>query len=200
MPDPEVIEALKILRGHASGTLLVDGSPRVVKYVVDPGDGSVITVLDPRDTRGGEYQLCLPDDSFDTQLRALVEPTALGDDGVWTDRHGAYHGPGRATAWVRLAFAHAKLASGPVVDGDDLMVPNAFAGEQTRLCAELNADRVLLRAACEQSSGVAIEDPFAVGVDPLGVDVRARFGVVRIAFETPAADGDSALDAVRSLG
>ncbi|MEQ8770747.1 MAG: hypothetical protein RIB60_09605 [Phycisphaerales bacterium] len=198
--DPEVIEALACLHGHSAGTLLVDGSPREVKYVIDPADGSVITVLDPRDTEGDEYLLCLPDDSFETLLRALVEPTPLGDDGAWADRHGAYHGPTQLTSWVRLKIAHAKLASGPVVDGDELVAPNAFASEQTRLCAALNEDPERLRRICERSAGVSIEDPIAVGVDPLGADVRARFGVVRVAFEAPATDAEAALRTLESLG
>ncbi len=199
MHDPEIHEALAILRGHASGTLLVDGAPRSVRYVVDPTDGSAVTVLDPRDSRGDEYVLCLPDDSFDTKLRVLVDPVGLGDDGSWTDRHGAYHGACRETSWVRLRIVHAKLASGPVVDGDDLMVPNTLAGQQTALCASLNSDREGLQRACARAAGVTIEDPFAVGVDPMGVDVRARFGVVRVAFEAPAADAGAAQRAFRRL-
>ena len=43
-----------------------------------------------------------------------------------------------------------------------------------------------------------VEDPVIVAVDPLGVDVRARFDILRLPFGTPIEDPDRVLDIVRN--
>ncbi|GJM18547.1 MAG: hypothetical protein DHS20C14_07600 [Phycisphaeraceae bacterium] len=192
-------EALACLRGHTTGTVLVDGSPRGVRFVFDRADGSVVMAMDPRDTDAAEHVLCVPDDSFDTHARALLACSRIDEHDPAVDLFAAYHGPERSAAWVRGVIAFAKLASGDVVDGDDLAWANPLAGAQTALCRALNADPGRLRGACERAAGVAPEDPFAVGVDPFGVDVRARFGVVRVAFSAAMGDAAAAQGAIETL-
>jgi hypothetical protein len=46
-------------------------------------------------------------------------------------------------------------------------------------------------------AGVAVPDAVCVGVDPRGLHVRARFGVVRVRFSE---DGEAVSDAAAALG
>jgi hypothetical protein len=53
------------------------------------------------------------------------------------------------------------------------------------LCIQLNGDIAEIVSACKQIANVEVETPVVVGVDQLGVDVRARFGIVRLESDAP---------------
>lgn len=191
--DPDARQALALLRSFSAGTLLVDDSPRPVRYIVEPRQGRIILPMEPRDLDAAEWILCLPEDSYETRARVSLDPEPLGEHDEAVDRFCAYHGHLSGSGlWARAGVAFVKLDHGPVVDGDDLMLPNPLLGEQTALCRALNADPDRLREACLRTRGVSPEDPMGVGVDPLGLDVRARFGVLRIEFAVEAHDAVSA--------
>ncbi len=42
-------------------------------------------------------------------------------------------------------------------------------------------------------TNVDVSDPFVVGVDSLGIDVRAPFGIVRIQADTPFTSSEDVL-------
>ena len=114
------------------------------------------------------------------------------------DRWRAYHGEPRLTHWAAAEIQGAKF-QGSVVEHEALNAPNPFHSCEGRLCKRLNADRSALGAASRRLKGVDIKDPLAVGVDPRGVDVRARFGIVRLAFadEAPTPeDAERRIDAL----
>ena len=59
-------------------------------------------------------------------------------------------------------------------------------GWEVMSCKEMNGGRsASLRAICRHFTGVEIERPLLVGIDPLGLDVRGPFSVLRVRF--PAA-------------
>ena len=128
--------------------------------------------------QGDELQLML----------ACVEIDS-GDEAC--DRWRAYHGESRAARWAAGEIVGAKMA-GQVVDHEALATPDRLRGDEPRLCKMLNKDRGVLRRAALRVSGVDIPEPVAVGVDAGGIDVRARFGVVRVPFEAEARDAEEA--------
>ena len=82
---------------------------------------------------------------------------------------------------------------------------NALRTGEGALLRELNRDKAALGAMCERMAGVRVEGACAVGVDPHGIDVRARFGIVRAEFpaELCASEGITCCEragaAIRSL-
>jgi len=46
---------------------------------------------------------------------------------------------------------------------------------------------------CFAKTKVEVEEPVVVGVDSLGLDVRATFGIVRVPFDTPMQSSDDVL-------
>jgi hypothetical protein len=192
-------EALRTLRAHRAGTLLCDGQPEPVRFILDGRDGSLVLPIAPPLLDAGELLLCLPDDSFDTTMRALVLPTGAEPDEEARDRYLAYHGRASEAAWVRARPEFVKLSGGRVVDGERVVVPNALRGEEPALCRTLNADRDALRRVVGLLAKVEPDEPLAVGVDPDGFDVRARFGIVRVEFPAPVPNGAEAERVIRTL-
>jgi hypothetical protein len=80
-----------------------------------------------------------------------------------------------------------------VFSGEELSEPNLLTACEHRLVKALNADRALIAKACSRLRGVDVADPLVVGVDQLGVDVRARFGVLRLEFGSLCGDEQTAL-------
>ena len=74
---------------------------------------------------------------------------------------------------------------GAVIDGPALVRVNPLAGDEPRLCREINTGRRAELAALCRSIDAEVADPLVVGVDPLGFDVRRRFDVVRIPVPEP---------------
>jgi hypothetical protein len=69
-----------------------------------------------------------------------------------------------------------------VFDGEAVAIPNPFGAEEPGLCRELNQRHDAIKQIAKAKLSVDIAEPTGVGVDPWGVDVRARFGVVRVPF------------------
>ena len=181
--------ALRLLRAHTAGTLLADGVPMPTRFVLDRRTGELILVIEPDLADAAEFVFALPDDSFDAAARLAIDIALTPErDDAGTDRHRAYHLDVQRGRWATGRIAFAKLATGGVVDGGELMRPNPLADAEPALCRALNADRDRLRDATELITGVRIADPVGVGVDPDGFDVRASAGVVRVAFPA-ACDG-----------
>jgi hypothetical protein len=71
---------------------------------------------------------------------------------------------------------------------------NALRSAESRLLKLLNAQRSVLPAVCERLAGVNVPDACAVGIDPYGIDVRARFGIVRVEFPREHCDPKSGIE------
>jgi len=140
-----------------------------------------------------QHVLHLPEESDDpAAMRVLLSPEQLDDDPPIADRWCAYHGEPEDVRWAAFWIDFAKR-DGVVVDGDALMTAHPFADAVPSLVRELNADPARLTTLCTAVGGIReIESSVAVGIDPLGVDVRARFDTVRLPFPTEATTADEA--------
>ena len=122
-PKQTLERALTLLRSHTTGTLLRDGTPYDSRYIIDPGDGSLIMTVD-RDVFGGDdIVLAVPEDRFDTPMRVNLMIDEIEECHA-TDRFLAYHTQQDRPVWARGKIGFAKSDSGGVADGDALMAPN----------------------------------------------------------------------------
>ena len=83
--------------------------------------------------------------------------------------------------------------------GESLTRPNPLRAGEARLVKQLNTDRASLARLCKQRARLDVADPLCVGIDSFGLDVRARFGIVRIEFDLEAASLEQAEACIRSM-
>jgi hypothetical protein len=198
--DPAIEDALAFLRGHLSGVLRFDGEIRPIKIVIAP-DGRLVASAMVAMIRSLDTTICLPDEedeSFHAQV-TLTQFEERGADAALADRWRIYHGEPPDVRWASM-FIDAARFNGLFIDGEALMVPNQLASSEPSICKALNAGQVdLVREACLKHAQVGIEKPTVVGVDPLGIDVRGAFDVVRLKVEKRIEGERGALDALRQL-
>jgi len=205
-PHAAAAHARRELRRHYIGTLVFDAGVTPVRYVVEHGFRRLLMAVEPAAASLMEATLFVPEER-DGALQALVSLSPADPrsprDGALTDRWTAYHAGAPAPgAWLWATIEATKF-DGQVAAGDEITAappaPDALRACEPRLCRHLNADRAALARACRAIAGVEVGTPVAVGVDPEGVDVRARFGVVRLEFDAPALDEPGAMERVAAL-
>jgi hypothetical protein len=86
-----------------------------------------------------------------------------------------------------------------VIDGDALQKPNPLAKDEARICRELNQKTDMLKTLCERHGTMRVEQPVMVGIDPLGIDLRARFDVVRVTSVKPMRNADEAVNILTQM-
>lgn len=193
--DPMVEQAYAALRSHYGGDLRFDDHLRPVQYVMAP-DGALIAPVMAAMLSGFNMVLFIPDNSDDAlQLQISIEPfkedTAEG--GALADRWRIYHGEPVDVFWGRLNIDAAKF-QGYVIDGEALMRPNPLTEHAPRICRSLNSSqRDAVKSLCEQFARTDVAQPVVVGIDPLGIDVRRKFDVIRVPFHEPQPSADAAL-------
>ena len=191
-------DAHRFLRSHTTGDLRSDEQHRPVKYVIGPKGqpvapvtAAVLDCLDP--------VLFVPDNTegameVQVTLRKL-DPD--GPDGALTDRWRIYHGDPQDIHWAFLEIDAARY-EGSVIDGPALIRANPLAADESRLCRKINQEhRHQLVSLCRRFANIEIEDPVLAGIDPLGIDVRGPFDVVRVPSTEPmptAADAERVLE------
>jgi hypothetical protein len=205
-PDPARDEAramLRLIRAHKTATLLSGDRATPVRYVIDNATGALVAPVERELLGLDDYLLMIPDDSFDA-IQIHAAPTLVdhrADESC--DRHLAYHGVQDPSAWVHFKIFSAKgthpSLGALVVDGDALALPNPLRAVEPRACKQLNADPLALASLCKRCAGVSIERPVAVGVDPDGFDVRAKFGIVRVELHPSIDDPDRLAPALAAL-
>lgn len=199
MDHQQAIErAKRLLCGHTTGTLLVDEHPYDMLYIVNPYSGSLILTLEEEMLEGDDVVLVVPEDRFDAPMRLSIElSTQVNEEPC--DRFIAYHMNQPNPIWASGQINFAKLDCGSVVGDDDLHVPNPLIDSLPSLCKKLNGDRQALHDVCLLLTKAQIQDPIAVGVDPIGFDVRSRFGILRVEFPCPVKDAMQAEDVIAAL-
>jgi hypothetical protein len=198
MPETDILnKALAFLRGHSTSDLRFEEHMRPLKYVVAPDGrfvapvmvamlGAVDTVLHVPEYADGAMELMVTLEQLDER----------GPDGAVTDRWRIYHGEPQDVRWAFMNIDAAKF-NGMVVDGQAMMAANPLAAEEARICKRMNANHVEdLRRMCAHFANFTLEKPVMVGIDSLGLDVRAAFDVVRVPATEPM---ENALDADRVL-
>lgn len=187
----EASTLLRLIRSYTTATLLSHDQSRAtpMRIVLDPARGGLIAPVSPEMLESEDFLLLLPEESGAiVHLEVAPEPVdPFIEAGV--DRHRAYHPALPVKTWVRWIIRSAKaqhpVHGALVADGDDLMRPSPLAALEPRLIKVLNAEPDRLRAFAQARTGTPIQSPLAVGVDPDGVDVRARYGVIRVEFDRP---------------
>ncbi len=187
-------EASKTLRENRAGALSAGGIVAPVGFIIDGATGRIVIPL-PRTTAGAEFVLFVPEESDDALQALLHDPMDASEE--MCDRWRAYHGTPRTAKWGSFSIESARLG-GAVIDGGALRLVNALRASEAALCRRANADRAALTRVCERLAGVAVAEPVCVGVDAFGLDVRARFGIVRVPFDGEVA-AESAPGALERL-
>ena len=197
-PDQTPASGLRALRRHHAGVLAFGERVSPVRFILDGRDGRLVMPIEPIAAEALEHVLFAPDQA-EPELEILLTPRPLESEfDEALDRWAAYHGRTTERRWVRCDLETLR-AGGWVYDGEAVMAANQLRGDEATLVKLLNKEEKTLAAACRAHAGVDVAEPLAVGVDPDGVDVRARFGIVRLEFERPAQDADEARRLIEAL-
>jgi hypothetical protein len=197
--DTTPTAAIRALKASAEGHLMIDGDRRRrVRYVFDRRRGGLVFPIPGDFDQEGDAQLLVPDE-HDPAVAALLSIETVSElPGAVEIRFEIYHGRSRDAAWA-VATVEALRYHGEPFDNDEFVLTDEIIGHEPGLCRELNADPELLRAACAGLAGATVEEPVAVGVDPDGIDVRARFGIVRLEFGERAETLDRVREQIAAL-
>ncbi len=184
-PEPSVLDAAEFLATYREGVLFADGSPMARRFVSDPDSGRLLIPVPPEVAEAGEHVLHIPEESDDAMALMVTVEVVHPDTLAACDRYLAYHGAAEDARWIACRIEAAKWG-GVVLDGPVLQQPNPLAGAEGRLCKRVNADPPRLAAAMRSHRNLEIPGALCVGVDPGGLHVRSRFGVVRVRFAKAA--------------
>ncbi|MFK7758331.1 MAG: hypothetical protein AB8C13_00105 [Phycisphaerales bacterium] len=198
-PNADILNrAVHLMRSSWSATLLYDQSPFDSRCMIDPRSGVFIMSIVPDALDANDIVLAAPRDSYETQIRISVTLDATVSE-EQQDRFTAYHIPASTPLLACAKMVYAKLDSGEVVTDEQCSLSNPLISKMPSLCRALNSDRDRLSRICASMTGVSHETPIAVGVDDRGIDIRARFGLVRCGFDTPIENIDEAPDRIASM-
>ncbi len=189
--------ALDVLHATREAVLAFEDNFIPVKTTIDRETGRLIAAVPVATFFAPEHVLFVPDESEDA-LQLLVTPEQV-EESAATDRWMAYHGDPEHVRWAMMWIDSGK--HGPwVFDGEALTLPNTLAPAEPALVKAVNERGPQpLRRLCRRLHGVDAEHPLCVGVDQHGIDVRARFGVLRAPFAQPANDPDHAVKLLDKL-
>lgn len=178
-------EAWKFLRRNTTATLRFGEHLQDVSYVLCHDGGMVIPVmvamLQPQDMV--MYVPEYAEDCMEMHV-SLEQFSEEGEGGACVDRWQMYHGEPPDVQWAKVVIDAARFHE-MFVDGEGLQRANELAKDETVLCKEANSDSANLTRVCAKVSNVEVASPTMVGIDPLGIDIRARFGIVRLEPEVP---------------
>lgn len=196
-PDSQALEhARSVFNANPEGRLLFDERAITIKYIVDPKDGRLVASVPVAVFTATDLTLHVPEETVDA-LQLLITAEEC-EECTATDRWLAYHGDPEHVRWATFWIDSAR--HGPwVFDGDALTLPNPLIAHETALCKLLNADKSKLAKVCQRFAGVPVPDPVCVGVDPRGLHIRARFGVVRVEFDSIMNDAALAQAAIAAM-
>lgn len=200
MSDAKVDEAYAFLRGHTHGDLRFDEHFRPVKYVIAP-DGRVVAPAMVAMLQSADTVLFVPEcaeSAMEIQV-TLEQFDEHGPAGALADRWRIHHGDPLDVNWAILevdAVRYDEL----VIDGCALIRPNPLASDESRICRQMNAEHADdLARMCHHFSKIDVEHPVMVAIDPLGIDVRGRFSVIRVRATEPMATADDAKRVLASM-
>jgi hypothetical protein len=195
--DDMLREMRRRLWGARSGVLLANDHALEVRVVIDPARGEPVFAARPAVVEAESVTLFTPDEG-EGALQLLGEPGRVAGGHALTARWEAYYGTGEVGAWYRLQVEGVRLR-GDVAEGVEVVAPSAVAGVERELCKALNADTPALARAVFVRAGERVTNPAALGLDPWGIDVRGKFGVIRLEFDEEARTEDDARRLVAAL-
>ncbi|MCC6322092.1 MAG: hypothetical protein IT438_11735 [Phycisphaerales bacterium] len=202
--DPDLPpDGLRLLRRYHEATVQFHERRAEVRFIVDAASGAIVFPAEPGFVSATELVIHLPDE-VTRHLQLAIEPAAIArpEAEECVDRWHAYHAAARtgsggertAWAWLRCEITGAKRpdAPGDVYDREALMRPNPLRKAEPRLVKHVNTSRDRLGWLARRHARVEVSDPLCVGVDPHGLDIRARFGIVRVEFDLEAGSPEQA--------
>lgn len=185
--------AWEFLRSNSTASLAFGENNFNISYIITH-DGrlvisAMVAMLQPCD-----IVMYVPDyqDGCMEMHVSLVQFLDTGDDGRFADRWQVYHGEPPDTQWAFVDIDAARYHD-MFIDGETLRRKNTLESNEHSICKLLNEQQDLVRRVCFAKTNVEVTDPFVVGVDPLGVDIRAPFGIVRLQCDKPFASKDDLL-------
>lgn len=188
------------LHAWTTGDLRFDEHIRPIRYVF-ASDGRIVAPMMVAMLQAEETVVHVPvaNESAMELLVTAVEFEEDGPEGALADRWRIYHGDPPDVHWALMDIDLVRF-HGMVIDGEALQQPNPLTTLEPALCGEINRGHAeAVRATVAQQLDVEAEDPRMVGIDPRGIDVRARFDVVRLPLDPPVTSPDSAREAVLQL-
>ncbi|MCH8822064.1 MAG: DUF2470 domain-containing protein [Planctomycetes bacterium] len=201
MDEQDLIEsAQRFLKSQTTGDLRFDEHYRPLRYVIGPA-GRIVAPVMTAMLQAQETVLFVPEvvDGAMELLVTLTEFEADGPDGALTDRWRIYHGEPEDVYWAFFDLDAVRFHDS-VIDGEALVTPNPLAGDEARICREVNAEhREDLKRVCDVIFHAEVADPYLVGVDPLGFDVRRRFDVLRLDAPQPIPTADDVQRVLKEL-
>jgi hypothetical protein len=203
-PTPD---GLRLLRRYHEATLQFEERRAEVRFIIDGATGRIVLPAESGMGAAGELVLHMPDEiTRDLQLSAIPTIIERPESEEAVDRWQAYHGgAARATGggrvWLRCEIQGAKRphAIGDVYDPETIMRPNALRKDEFRLVRIVNTQAERLAKVCKLRTGLEVADPLCVGIDPYGLDVRARFGILRVEFDLEAGSAEQAAALIAAM-
>lgn len=177
--------------------LELDDQTTETHFVQDNSTGKITAAVPAATFFAAQHVLHIPD-LDDDALKLVISPEQI-EECAETDRLLAHFPEPNhvrfASCWIDSA------RHGPwVFDGDAFMQPNPLAEIEPEVCKLLNADKPQLIKLCDAHAATSVEAPTCVAIDPWGLSIRARFGVIRIPFaDTPITDIATARETIKSL-
>lgn len=188
--------ALSVLDASREGVLQFAGETIPIRFIVNGANGRLIASIPAAALLAVDAVLHVPEETPDAlQLQLSLDEA---QEGPATDQWQAHHGQPEHVRWSEFTIDAARHGAW-VFDGDAMMRPNTVAPGEAALCRTLNSDKPRLAALCQRFAGLVVPDPTCVAVDPAGIVVRARFGVVRVFFPQRAADAEAAKSQIESM-
>ena len=181
--------AIEALRNWTSGQLRCDDIVYPIKYVIAP-DGRLVTPVDRTMLEAVDCGLAIPDDDSPTIELAVTLEAFDRVHGAESnsDRWKIFHGNPPHQRWAMIDLDMARFG-GCILDGLAVQQPNPLAAVEPRICGLLNREYLeVLRHHLTRVLSLDVPDPRAVGLDPTGLHVRARFDIVRLTFSKPIED------------
>ena len=188
------------LRSNSTATIKFNEYTHDVSYVINHEGVLVIpamvAMLQPCDIVMFIPEYC--EDCIEMHV-SLKEFKEEGEYASHADRWQVYHGVSPDVQWGMLEIDAARFHEA-FIDGEQLQRENPLGELEPALCKELNENKVeQLMEICKKHTNVAVQDPIVVGVDPLGFDIRASFGIIRVPAGLPFITSDDVITFVSSV-
>ncbi len=194
--------AQSVFAAYREGLLMLDHDDHApIRFVTEHASGRLIAPVPAATFESAHPVIFIPEES-DSSLQMLITPQEIPESAT-TDRWLAFHLTDAThdgqTHWAALEIDSAR--HGPwVFDGDPFMAPNPAAGLEPRVCKRLNANpEALAKLTIMLTGATNADDARCVGVDPRGLYIRLRHGVIRAPFPEPDADSPPAIETLDSI-
>jgi len=185
--------AVALLRNFREGVLLADDVPHHAPFVIDGRLGRIVIPV-TREVADAEQLVLFVPEERDDAMQLLIDAKEIEPDSS-CDRYLAYHGRAPHPHWIAAKIDAVRWADS-ILDGDEFDLRNTLHDGEPALLKKLNTDRAVLSRVCDHPVSA---EPVAVGVDPFGIDIRTRRGLVRIRFDGAIETGNDAALMVEEL-